>query len=272
MGRAALRRPPCPDVQRGGTGLQATDVSRPCRAGGPKAGDEAEKVRSRLLHQVTRKRNPRTRANVGQLLYRSLRRRPVARRRGGRNGSPKGWRCAGLSATFHDASSRPPSLPPHARGRPSGPSASARPAGWTRSPSGGGTSPRLYRVGDVDRDQLDWPVLRVQDDPWDLLRIRLRSCSCGESGPAMRGSEEVRQRAVKPPSTVISAPVTPYGFLTGKDFQTPRYGSGRVAGNWGQGVASSNLTSPTSVCPCRGHSARSDRGPYQLFMALLCVD
>src|SRR5215211_3913196 len=25
-----------------------------------------------------------------------------------------------------------------------------------------------------------------------------------------------------------------YGFLTGKDFRTPAYGSGRVAGNWGQ--------------------------------------
>src|SRR5829696_5721086 len=26
----------------------------------------------------------------------------------------------------------------------------------------------------------------------------------------------------------------PYGFLTGKDFRTMAYGSGRVAGNWGQ--------------------------------------
>jgi integrase len=35
---------------------------------GPKAGEEAEKVRTRLLHQVDQKRNPRTRATVGQLL------------------------------------------------------------------------------------------------------------------------------------------------------------------------------------------------------------
>jgi integrase len=35
---------------------------------GPKAGDEAEKIRTRLLHQVDQKRNPRTRATVGQLL------------------------------------------------------------------------------------------------------------------------------------------------------------------------------------------------------------
>jgi hypothetical protein len=33
--------------------------------------------------------------------------------------------------------------------------------------------------------------------------------------------------------------------LTGKDFRTLAYGSGRGAGNWGQGVASSNLASPT---------------------------
>ena len=32
---------------------------------GPKAGDQAEKVRTRLLHQVDQKRNPRTRATVG---------------------------------------------------------------------------------------------------------------------------------------------------------------------------------------------------------------
>jgi hypothetical protein len=36
----------------------------------------------------------------------------------------------------------------------------------------------------------------------------------------------------------------PYGFLTDKDFRTPAYGSGRVAGNRGQGVASSDLASP----------------------------
>jgi integrase len=35
---------------------------------GPKAGDEAEKVRTRLLHQIDQKRNPRTRATVSQLL------------------------------------------------------------------------------------------------------------------------------------------------------------------------------------------------------------
>jgi len=39
---------------------------------GPKAGDQAEKVRTRLLHQVDQKRNPRTRATVGQLLDRWL--------------------------------------------------------------------------------------------------------------------------------------------------------------------------------------------------------
>jgi integrase len=39
---------------------------------GPRAGDEAEKVRTRLLHQVDQKRNPRTRATVGQLLDRWL--------------------------------------------------------------------------------------------------------------------------------------------------------------------------------------------------------
>ena len=37
-----------------------------------KAGDQAEKVRTRLLHQVDKKRNPRTRATVGQLLDRWL--------------------------------------------------------------------------------------------------------------------------------------------------------------------------------------------------------
>jgi hypothetical protein len=39
---------------------------------GPKAGDQAEKVRTRLLHQVDQKRNPRTRATVAQLLDRWL--------------------------------------------------------------------------------------------------------------------------------------------------------------------------------------------------------
>jgi len=39
---------------------------------GPKAREQAEKVRTRLLHQVDEKRNPRTRATVGQLLDRSL--------------------------------------------------------------------------------------------------------------------------------------------------------------------------------------------------------
>src|SRR5918998_728432 len=39
---------------------------------GSKAGDQAEKVRTRLLHQVDQKRNPRTRATVGQLLDRWL--------------------------------------------------------------------------------------------------------------------------------------------------------------------------------------------------------
>jgi integrase len=39
---------------------------------GPKARDQAEKVRTRLLHQVDEKRNPRTRATVGQLLDRWL--------------------------------------------------------------------------------------------------------------------------------------------------------------------------------------------------------
>src|SRR5215210_3198015 len=39
---------------------------------GPKAGEQAEKVRTRLLHQVDQKRNPRTRATVGQLLDRWL--------------------------------------------------------------------------------------------------------------------------------------------------------------------------------------------------------
>jgi hypothetical protein len=35
---------------------------------GPKASDEAEKVRTWLLRQVDLKRNPRTRATVDQLL------------------------------------------------------------------------------------------------------------------------------------------------------------------------------------------------------------
>jgi hypothetical protein len=39
---------------------------------GPKAGDQAEKVHIRLLHQVDQKRNARTRALVGQLLDRWL--------------------------------------------------------------------------------------------------------------------------------------------------------------------------------------------------------
>jgi integrase len=39
---------------------------------GPKVSDQAEKVRTRLLHQVDEKRNPRTRATVGQLLDRWL--------------------------------------------------------------------------------------------------------------------------------------------------------------------------------------------------------
>jgi hypothetical protein len=39
---------------------------------GPKARDQAENVRTRLLHQVDRKRNPPTRATVGQLLDRWL--------------------------------------------------------------------------------------------------------------------------------------------------------------------------------------------------------
>ena len=39
---------------------------------GPKAGDQAEKVRTRLLHQVDQRRNPRTTATVGQLLDRWL--------------------------------------------------------------------------------------------------------------------------------------------------------------------------------------------------------
>jgi integrase len=39
---------------------------------GSKAGDQAKKVLSRLLHQVDQKRNPRTRATVGQLLDRWL--------------------------------------------------------------------------------------------------------------------------------------------------------------------------------------------------------
>jgi integrase len=48
--------------------MYLTDVVPP----GPKAGDEAEKVRTRLLHQVDQKRNPRTRASVDQLLDRWL--------------------------------------------------------------------------------------------------------------------------------------------------------------------------------------------------------
>ena len=39
---------------------------------GPRAGDQAERVRTRLLSQVDERRNPRTRATVGQLLDRWL--------------------------------------------------------------------------------------------------------------------------------------------------------------------------------------------------------
>src|SRR3954451_7207285 len=39
---------------------------------GPKAAKEAEKVRTRLLNQVDEKRNPRTRATVGQLMDRYM--------------------------------------------------------------------------------------------------------------------------------------------------------------------------------------------------------
>jgi Phage integrase, N-terminal SAM-like domain len=66
--RAALRRLAGAPVQRDGSDskrrMHLTWVVPP----GPKAGDEAEKVRTRLLHQVDQKRNPRTRATVGQLL------------------------------------------------------------------------------------------------------------------------------------------------------------------------------------------------------------
>ena len=40
---------------------------------GPRAGDRAESVRTRLLSQVDERRSPRTRATVGQLLDRWLR-------------------------------------------------------------------------------------------------------------------------------------------------------------------------------------------------------
>ena len=39
---------------------------------GPRAGDQAERARTRLLRQVDERRNPRTRATVGQLLTRWL--------------------------------------------------------------------------------------------------------------------------------------------------------------------------------------------------------
>ena len=39
---------------------------------GPRAGDQAEKVRTRLLSQVDERRSPRTRATVSQLLDRWL--------------------------------------------------------------------------------------------------------------------------------------------------------------------------------------------------------
>lgn len=41
-------------------------------AAGPGAGADAERVRSRLLNQVDERRNPRTKATVGQLLDRWL--------------------------------------------------------------------------------------------------------------------------------------------------------------------------------------------------------
>lgn len=44
--------------------LYLTEIVPP----GPKAGQEAERVRSRLQNQVDERRNPRTRATVGQLL------------------------------------------------------------------------------------------------------------------------------------------------------------------------------------------------------------
>src|SRR3954463_9521624 len=39
---------------------------------GPRAAAEAEKVRTRLLHEVNERRNPKTRATVNQLLDRCL--------------------------------------------------------------------------------------------------------------------------------------------------------------------------------------------------------
>jgi hypothetical protein len=51
----------------GWTDLEAADLPQEVVPPGPRAGDEAERVRSQLLSQVDQRRSPRTRATVDQL-------------------------------------------------------------------------------------------------------------------------------------------------------------------------------------------------------------